>query len=100
MAKLSASTHITRGSVLAEIAADPQERLDLQIKADLHQKVLKLIRAKRYTPRQLEKILDVPQPRVSELLNGKISVLSISKLLMYASQLGAEIDIRLKRRAA
>jgi predicted XRE-type DNA-binding protein len=100
MAKSSGAAHISRSSVLADLALDPQEKLELQIKADLHQKVLQLIRAKRYTPRQLERVLDVPQPRVSELLNGKISVLSIPKLLMYASQLGAEIDIRLKRKAA
>jgi predicted XRE-type DNA-binding protein len=99
MTKASSPARISRGSVLADLALDPQERLELQIKADLHQKVLQLIRAKRYTPRQLERVLDVPQPRVSELLNGKISVLSIPKLLMYASQLGAEIDIRLKRKA-
>jgi predicted XRE-type DNA-binding protein len=74
--------------------------VELEIKADLHQQVLKLIRAKRLTPRQLEKTLEVPQPRVSELLNGKLSVLSIAKLLMYASRLGAKIDIRLKARAA
>jgi predicted XRE-type DNA-binding protein len=98
--KSKAPGHISRGSVLRDIALDPQERLELEIKADLHQQVLKLIRTKRLTPRQLEKKLDVPQPRVSELLNGKLSVLSIAKLLLYASQLGAQINIRLKATAA
>lgn len=100
MNKAKPAGHITKGSVLDELAQDPAEKVELQIKANLHQQVIKLIKAKRYTPRQLEKILDVPQPRVSELLNGKISVLSIPKLLAYASLLGAQIEIRLKSKAA
>ena len=37
---------------------------------------------------RLNKILDVPQPRVRELLNGKLSGLSIEKLLTYLEKLG------------
>lgn len=73
-----------------------QERLELRLKADLHQSILQLIKKKKYTPRQIEKLFDVPQPRVSELLRGKLSLLSVSKLLYYAHLLGAHADIRLK----
>jgi len=96
----SGPSHITRGSVLHDLGLDPQDVLELEVKASLHQDILKIIRAKRVTPRQLEKLLDIPQPRVSELMRGKMSVLSIPKLLWYASKLGARADIRLKRRAA
>jgi len=47
---------------------DEQELLELKLKADLHQDILKLIKKKKLTPRQLEKLFDIPQPRVSELL--------------------------------
>lgn len=92
--------HLTHGSVLRDLGLDSQDALELEMKACLHQAILKIIRAKRLTPRQLEKLLDVPQPRVSELMRGKMSVLSISKLLYYASKLGTKAEIRLKRRAA
>ena len=72
-----------------------QERLELKLKADLHQDILKLIKKKRLTPRQLEKVFDIPQPRVSELLRGKLSLLSVSKLLYYAHLLGAKANVRL-----
>gem|GEM_PF-750806 len=90
-------TYWTRGSVLDELNIDEQDRLELKLKADLHQDILVLIKKKRCTPRQLEKILDVPQPRVSELLRGKLSLLSISKLLFYAHLLGAHAQVRLKK---
>jgi predicted XRE-type DNA-binding protein len=43
------------------------------MKTQLSIEVMRAIEKKRLTPRQLEKVLDVPQPRVSELLNWKIS---------------------------
>jgi predicted XRE-type DNA-binding protein len=88
--------HRTKGSVLDDLNMSEQERLELKLKADLHQDILKLIKRKRLTPRQLEKLFDIPQPRVSELLRGKLSLLSVSKLLYYAHLLGAHADVRLK----
>jgi len=76
-----------------------QDRLELKLKADLHQDILKLIKKQKFTPRQLEKIFDIPQPRVSELLRGKLSLLSVSKLLYYAHLLGAHVHVRLKKSA-
>ncbi len=89
-------THRTRGSVLDELNMSEQDRLELKLKADLHQDILKLIKKKKTTPRQLEKLFDIPQPRVSELLRGKLSLLSVSKLLYYAHLLGAHADAKLK----
>ena len=89
-------THVTRGNVLDELDLDEQELLELKLKADLHQDILKLIKKKKLAPRQLEKLFDIPQPRVSELLRGKLSLLSVSKLLFYAHLLGARADVKLK----
>jgi predicted XRE-type DNA-binding protein len=90
------AAHRTRGSVLNELNMSEQDRLELKLKADLHQDILKLIQKKKITPRQLEKLFDIPQPRVSELLRGKLSLLSVSKLLYYGHLLGAHADVKLK----
>jgi predicted XRE-type DNA-binding protein len=94
--------HRTTGSVLDELDITEQDRLELKLKADLHQDILKIIKKKRLAPRQLEKLFDIPQPRVSELLRGKLSLLSVSKLLYYAYLLGAHADVKLRssKRAA
>jgi predicted XRE-type DNA-binding protein len=88
--------HRTKGSVLDELNMTDQDRLELKLKADLHQDILKLIKKKKITPRQLEKLFDIPQPRVSELLRGKLSLLGVSKLLYYAHLLGAHASVKLK----
>ena len=88
------------GNVLDHLGLDPQDVLELNLKAQLHQHILRLIEKKQLRARELEKILDVPQPRISELMRGKLSLLSVSKLLYYADRLGAYASIKLHTKAA
>ena len=59
--------------------------------------ILDEIKRKKYTQRQLVKVLDERQPVVSNLLRGKISQMSIEKLLIYADRLGLSLDVRRPR---
>ncbi len=88
--------HVTTGNVLDDLGLDPQSAHELKIKYELHKQIVALIGRRGYTRRELEKKLDVPQPRVSELMRGKLSTLSFSKLLYYAKQLGTKPTIILK----
>jgi predicted XRE-type DNA-binding protein len=82
------STHITRENVLDDLGFSPEQAMALKFKADLYQAILKY--ARKYSQKQLQAILGEPQPRVSELLNGKIAHKSVDKLLYYAGRLGIE----------
>jgi predicted XRE-type DNA-binding protein len=88
----SKPTHVTRGNVLDDLGFSPEQATILKFKADLYQAVLK--HARKYSPAQLQVILAEPQPRVSELLNGKIANKSVDKLLYYAGRLGIEAKAR------
>jgi predicted XRE-type DNA-binding protein len=88
----SKPTHVTRGNVLEDLGFSPEQATIVKFKAELYQAVLK--RARRYSPKQLQVILAEPQPRVSELLNGKIANKSVDKLLYYAGRLGIEAKAR------
>ena len=85
-------THVTRGNVLDDLGFTPEQATVLKFKADLYQAILR--HAKKYSARQLQVILAEPQPRVSELLNGKIANKSVDKLLSYAGRLGIEAKAR------
>lgn len=80
--------HVTRGNVLDELGFSPEQATALKFKAGLYRAILKV--AKKYSQRELQAILREPQPRVSELLNGKIANKSVDKLLSYAGRLGIE----------
>lgn len=84
--------HITRGDVLDDLGFSPQETAALKFKADLYHAIMRC--ARKYSAKQLEVIFGEPQPRVSELLNGKISNKSVDKLLTYAGRLGIELKAR------
>jgi predicted XRE-type DNA-binding protein len=84
------------GSVLDELGLGRQAALELKLKAALHQNILQLVKRRRYRARDLEGILQIQQPRVSELMRGKLSTLSVARLLLYADLLGAKAEVKLK----
>lgn len=86
--------------VFHDLGFSEEESVSLTLKADLHGKILEIIQKQKIKPRDLEKILDVPQPRVSELLNGKVSVLSIEKLISYLEKLGVLTSVSFKAKRA
>jgi predicted XRE-type DNA-binding protein len=88
----SKSTCVTRGNVLDDLGFSPEQATALKFKADLYHAILK--HARKYSPKELQVILAEPQPRVSELLNGKIANKSVDKLLYYAGRLGIEARAR------
>ena len=69
-------------------STDQRKLWSLKIHADLYPAIFGA--AKSYTSKQLQVILQEPQPRVSELLNGKLGGKSLEKLLTYAGRLGIE----------
>ena len=87
-------------SVFKDLGFNEQESLTLTIKANLYGKLLDVVSEKKIKPRGLEKLLDVPQPRISELLNGKMSTLSIEKLLSYLERMGVEAAVSFRSKRA
>jgi len=80
--------HVTPGNVLDDLGFPPEQATALKFKAELYQAILKY--ARKYSQKELQVILGEPQPRVSELLNGKIANKSVDKLLYYAGRMGIE----------
>ena len=91
------SEYRVSGSVLDELGLDRQGTLELKLKVALHQKILELIKRRKYSARDLERILHIQQPRVSELTRGKLSILSVARLLLYADLLGARAEVKLRQ---
>lgn len=97
--------HIVKGNIFDALGFSASEAGALKVKAEILSAILERVRAKGYTQRQLVDILDEYQPSVSKLLKGRISQVSIKKLLRYADRLELQTTIavrpmeRLTRRA-
>jgi predicted XRE-type DNA-binding protein len=89
--------HITTGNVLDDLGFDEQTSLELKLKYEIYQGILALVEKQGYTPRDLEMLFDVPQPRVSELLRGKLSTISVKKLLWYMGKLGGAANVKVHK---
>jgi len=75
-----------------DLGFSPQEAAALKLKADLNTRIVKA--AAGYTQQELRKMLGTSQPRVSDLLRGKMSKFSLDTLVVYAELLGLRTEIR------
>lgn len=93
---MSRSNHITTGDVLDDLGFSRSEASALKIKASIVEAILAEIDRRGLTQRQLVDVLDEYQPNVSNLLHGRISKVSIEKLLSYADRLRMQSSIELR----
>src|ERR1700678_70597 len=89
-------THIVKGNIFDALGFSASEASALKIKAEILSAILEHVRAKGYTQAQLVDILDEYQPSVSSLLKGRISQVSIEKLLRYADRLHLQTSIAVR----
>jgi len=67
-------------------------------KSELLSQIIKVIKKRGYTQADLQKRLDESQPRVSDLMTGKISKFSLETLVTYAEALGLHPQILVEAR--
>ena len=89
-------THIVKGNVFDALGFSASEASALKIKAELLSAILERVKATGYTQAQLAGVLDEYQPSVSNLLRGRISQVSIEKLLRYADRLHLQTSIAVR----
>jgi predicted XRE-type DNA-binding protein len=89
-------THIVKGNILDALGFSASEASALKIKAEILSAILEHVRAKGYTQAELVDILDEYQPSVSNLLKGRMSQVSIEKLLRYADRLHLQTSIAVR----
>ncbi len=87
---------ISKGNVLDDLGLDPQRTVVEKLKYEVHKNILKAIQKNKLSPKDIQKLIDKPQPRVSELLNGKIAQMSLDLLITYLDKLGGEPQFKCK----
>ena len=74
-------------NVFSDLGFDRDEALTLELKSQILVNIQKIVDKHKLSQRELQKLFQEPQPRISELMNGKISVMSLENLLWYYSKL-------------
>jgi len=86
----------SRGNVFRDLGFSPHEAEHLLVRSDLMIKVQELIASRRLTQTEVAKILRVTQPRVSDLLRGRIDLFSTDALIDMLACLGVRVRLVLK----
>jgi predicted XRE-type DNA-binding protein len=88
------------GNVFRDLGFRREEAEYLLVRADLMIQLQKLIASRRLKQRSAAKILGVTQSRVSDLLSGRIDLLSTDALIDMLARLGATVRLTVKVRPA
>ncbi|MGH9600050.1 MAG: helix-turn-helix domain-containing protein [Terracidiphilus sp.] len=88
-------THVTKGNISDDLGFGPEDALAIKVRSEILMEIQDHIRRKGYTQKQLVELLSEHQSVVSKLINGKLSSLTIDRLLRYASRLnlGAQVTV-------
>lgn len=84
------------GNVFRDLAFPAEEAEHLLIRADLMIELQKTIASRGLKQAEAAKILRVSQPRVSDLLRGRIDLFSTDALIDMLARLGIRIRLVLK----
>jgi predicted XRE-type DNA-binding protein len=84
------------GNVFRDLGFSREEAEHLKVRAVLMLHVQEIVRGRGLRQAQAAKILGVTQPRVSDLLRGRIDLFSTDTLICMLTRLGAHVKLVVK----
>lgn len=87
------------GDVFADLGFSPTEARNLRIRSEMMTALRKFIEKEGLTQADAAKRLKVSQPRISDLMRGKISRFSLDTLVNMLTDAGLDVDVRIKARS-
>jgi predicted XRE-type DNA-binding protein len=77
-------------------AETPEEAANLTLRSDLMDEIEAIIKAGGWTQKEAAKRCGVSQPRINDLLRGRISRFSLDALVNIAAALGRKVRVSLE----
>ena len=81
------------GNVFRDIGFSAPEAARLRVRADLMIKIEKVLKARKLKQAEAAELMGVSQPRVSDLLRGKIDLFSTDALIDMLARLGLRVRL-------
>lgn len=97
--EMSANIRRSSGNVFRDLGFAAEEAANLKVRADLMIRLSKLIDTRGLTQAEAASLFGVTQPRVSDLVRGKIGRFSIDTLVAMLGHAGLTIQIVVGRSA-
>ena len=90
--------HVTPadGNVFADLGFPPEEAENLKVRSSLMNEIIRLVRDRGLKQKQAAELFGVSQPRISELMRGKIDEFSIDSLINMLAHAGMTADVSIR----
>ena len=85
------------GNVFLDIGFPPLEAENLRVRAGLMIELIKIIRSRKLTQLAASRLFRVSQPRISDLMTGKIDRFSIDALVEMLWRGGRRVELATRR---
>jgi predicted XRE-type DNA-binding protein len=92
------TVHDSSGNVFADLGIENAE--EYLAKSELAAEILRIVQRRRLTQAEAAKLLGIRQPKVSELLRGRLDGFSTDRLLRFITQLGYNVQIKVSKARA
>lgn len=86
----------TYASVWDAIADTPEQAANLRARADLMRKIAEIVKENRWTQSEAAKRCGVTQPRINDLVRGRVSLFSLDALVNIATKLGRRVRVEIE----
>jgi predicted XRE-type DNA-binding protein len=93
MEKTRVKVIASSGNVFRDLGFGPEEAQHLLVRSQLMLKIEKLLKARRLTQAGAARVMGVSQPRVSDLLRGKVNLFSTDALIDMLAKLGVTVRV-------
>ena len=88
--------YISSGNIFADLGLpNPEECL---LKAQLASQIDDLIKSKKLTQSAAAKMAGLSQPKISDILRGRLTGYSVERLLVIISRLGRDVEVRISKK--
>lgn len=88
---------VTRGNVFEDLGFDPAESADLALRAYLMAEIRKFIERNSLTQVKAADFFGVTQPKISNIINGKVGEISSDYLVGLLAKTGGEFRYSFKQ---
>jgi predicted XRE-type DNA-binding protein len=85
------------GNVFKDAGFPPEEAAHLLIRTDLMVQIERELKAQGLTQAKAAAVLGVTQPRISDLVRGRVDLFSIDTLVQMLSKLGVSVTLKTRR---
>ena len=85
------------GNVFKDLGFPAKEAAHLLIRSDLMIQLTKILKKRKLTQVRAARLLGVSQPRVSDVVRGRIDLFSIDSLVEMLARLGVSVTLQTRR---